>query len=76
MSKIQLYPVTSGSAEGSTFITWTGTFSSDAGELVPSRRTAVSLADLEHFVTDAGVIADGRFKRAEALADLAKAVSA
>ena len=30
LSTIRLYPVTSGEAEGSTFIEWTGNFSSDA----------------------------------------------
>ncbi|KAK4704394.1 hypothetical protein P7C70_g1810, partial [Phenoliferia sp. Uapishka_3] len=50
VSTIRLYPVTSGANAGSTFVTWSGSFSSDA---------------------DAGVIEDARFKRAEALADLA-----
>ncbi|KAF2726339.1 Bet v1-like protein [Polychaeton citri CBS 116435] len=52
VSTIRLYPVTSGELEGSTFIEWSGNFSSDA---------------------DAGVIQDAKFKRREALADLAKA---
>ncbi|KAF2168196.1 hypothetical protein M409DRAFT_65686 [Zasmidium cellare ATCC 36951] len=51
VSTVRLYPVTSGEAEGSTFVEWTGNFSSDA---------------------DAGVIQDAKFKRREALADLAK----
>ncbi|KAF1994541.1 Bet v1-like protein [Amniculicola lignicola CBS 123094] len=55
VSTIRLYPVTSGSNEGHTFVTWTGNFSSDA---------------------DAGVIEDAKFKRREALADLAKAAGA
>ncbi|KAM0751474.1 Bet v1-like protein [Meredithblackwellia eburnea MCA 4105] len=50
VSTIRLYPITTGPSEGSTFITWSGSFSSDA---------------------DAGVIEDARFKRKEALADLA-----
>ncbi|PSK51937.1 hypothetical protein B9Z65_3204 [Elsinoe australis] len=51
VSTIRCYPVTSGEHEGSTFVEWTGNFSSDA---------------------DAGVIEDGKYKRREALADLAK----
>ncbi|KAH8900269.1 Bet v1-like protein [Thozetella sp. PMI_491] len=54
VSTIRLYSVTSGDLEGSTFIEWTGNFSSDA---------------------DAGVIQDAKFKRRDALADLAKAAS-
>ncbi|KAK6076586.1 hypothetical protein SCUP515_05415 [Seiridium cupressi] len=54
VSTIRLYPVTSGAHEGSTFIEWSGNFSSDA---------------------DAGVIQDAKFKRRDALADLAKAAN-
>ncbi|KAH7353593.1 hypothetical protein B0T11DRAFT_287076 [Plectosphaerella cucumerina] len=54
VSTIRLFPVTSGDLENSTFIEWTGNFSSDA---------------------DAGVIQDAKFKRREALADLAKAAA-
>ncbi|KAF2485594.1 hypothetical protein BDY17DRAFT_107490 [Neohortaea acidophila] len=54
LSTIRCYAVTSGEAEGSTFVEWTGNFSSDA---------------------DAGVIQDAKFKRREALADLAKAAA-
>ncbi|KAM0789721.1 hypothetical protein ACM66B_006578 [Microbotryomycetes sp. NB124-2] len=54
LSTITLFPVTTGEAEGSTFIQFTGQFSSDA---------------------DASVIEDARFKRMEALADLAKSVA-
>ncbi|MCJ1372717.1 hypothetical protein MMC20_003942 [Loxospora ochrophaea] len=53
VSTIRCWAVTSGTNEGSTFVQWTGNFSSDA---------------------DAGVIEDARFKRKEALADLAAAV--
>ncbi|KAL8963797.1 MAG: hypothetical protein Q9183_004838 [Haloplaca sp. 2 TL-2023] len=53
LSTIRCYAVTSGEKEGSTFVTWSGNFSSDA---------------------DAGVIEDARFKRKEALADLAATV--
>ncbi|GAB7355526.1 hypothetical protein MBLNU459_g6009t1 [Dothideomycetes sp. NU459] len=52
VSTIRLYAVTSGEHEASTFVEWTGNFSSDA---------------------DAGVIEDAKFKRRDALADLAKA---
>ena len=55
LSTIRLFPVTSGEHAGSTFVEWTGNFSSDA---------------------DASVIQDARFKRQEALADLAKAATA
>jgi len=55
LSKITVSPVTSGAQAGSSFVTWSGNFSSDA---------------------DANAIEDARFKRQEALADLAKAVSA
>ncbi|KAH8668785.1 hypothetical protein BX600DRAFT_496800 [Xylariales sp. PMI_506] len=51
VSTIRCYAVTSGEFEGSTFVEWSGNFSSDA---------------------DAGVIQDAKFKRREALADLAK----
>ncbi|PNS18493.1 hypothetical protein CAC42_6310 [Sphaceloma murrayae] len=54
VSTIRCYPITSGELEGSTFVEWTGNFSSDA---------------------DAGVIEDGKYKRREALADLAKVAS-
>ncbi|KAM0713734.1 hypothetical protein Q7P37_010696 [Cladosporium fusiforme] len=54
VSTIRAYAVTSGDLEGSTFVEYTGNFSSDA---------------------DAGVIQDAKFKRREALADLAKAAS-
>ncbi|GAA5957572.1 hypothetical protein JCM8115_001363 [Rhodotorula mucilaginosa] len=55
IATITLSEVTTGELAGSTFITWTGQFSSDA---------------------DAGVVEDAKFKREEALADLAKAVKA
>lgn len=54
LSTIRLFPITSGELEGSTFVEWTGNFSSDA---------------------DAGVIQDARWKRREALSDLAKAAA-
>ncbi|KAL7622495.1 hypothetical protein AAE478_008002 [Parahypoxylon ruwenzoriense] len=54
LSTIRCYPITSGELEGSTYVEWTGNFSSDA---------------------DAGVIQDAKFKRRDALADLAKAAT-
>ncbi|TNY22052.1 hypothetical protein DMC30DRAFT_415496 [Rhodotorula diobovata] len=54
ISTITLSPVTAGEHENSTYISWTGQWSSDA---------------------DAGVVQDGKYKRREALADLAKAVT-
>ncbi|KAI1823488.1 hypothetical protein F4861DRAFT_509991 [Xylaria intraflava] len=51
LSTIRCYDITSGALEGSTFVEWSGHFSSDA---------------------DAGVIEDAKFKRRDALADLAK----
>ncbi|KAI1104937.1 hypothetical protein F4804DRAFT_305505 [Jackrogersella minutella] len=54
LSTIRCYAVTSGDLENSTFIEWTGNFSSDA---------------------DASVIQDAKFKRRDALADLAKAAT-
>ncbi|KAI0178635.1 hypothetical protein GGR52DRAFT_264663 [Hypoxylon sp. FL1284] len=54
LSTIRCYAITSGELEGSTFVEWTGNFSSDA---------------------DAGVIQDAKFKRRDALADLATAAT-
>ncbi|KAI1763924.1 hypothetical protein GGR53DRAFT_496050 [Hypoxylon sp. FL1150] len=54
LSTIRCFAITSGELEGSTFVEWTGNFSSDA---------------------DAGVIQDAKFKRRDALADLAKAAT-
>ncbi|CEQ42065.1 SPOSA6832_03839, partial [Sporobolomyces salmonicolor] len=55
ISTITLHAVTTGAHANSTFIEWTGQFSSDA---------------------DVSVIEDAKYKRREALADLAKAVKA
>ncbi|KAI0388567.1 hypothetical protein F5Y17DRAFT_463589 [Xylariaceae sp. FL0594] len=51
LATIRCYAVTSGELEGSTYVEWSGHFSTDA---------------------DAGVIEDAKFKRRDALADLAK----
>ncbi|KAI0127675.1 hypothetical protein BJ170DRAFT_382631 [Xylariales sp. AK1849] len=69
VSTIRLYPVTSGDHENSTFVEWSGNFSSDAdaGMVLLPRHTAASYSSLP------GVIQDAKFKRREALADLAKA---
>ncbi|KAL8827898.1 MAG: hypothetical protein Q9191_002904 [Dirinaria sp. TL-2023a] len=66
VSTVRCYAVTSGKHEASTYVQWTGNFSSDAdaGPHYPSIQAKV----LE------GVIEDARFKRKEALADLAGAV--
>ncbi|KAL9045914.1 MAG: hypothetical protein Q9214_001126 [Letrouitia sp. 1 TL-2023] len=97
MSTVRCYPVTSGTAENSTFVTWSGNFSSDAdaGKLPTFLCTSIfSLVveakgrgednDTEHTKSNltsvmrmtvlihvAGVIEDAKFKRREALADLA-----
>ncbi|GAA5906868.1 hypothetical protein JCM5296_005552 [Sporobolomyces johnsonii] len=55
ISTITLHAVTTGAHANSTFVEWTGQFSSDA---------------------DVSVIEDAKYKRREALADLAKAVKA
>ncbi|GAA5834566.1 hypothetical protein JCM11251_007041 [Rhodosporidiobolus azoricus] len=55
ISTITLYAVTAGDDAGSTFVQWTGQFSSDA---------------------TAETVEDAKYKRREALADLAKAVKA
>ncbi|PBP15994.1 hypothetical protein BUE80_DR013247 [Diplocarpon rosae] len=66
LSTIRLFPITSGHHEGQTFVTWTAHFSSDA-DAVPDW--------VEELLTVAGVIEDAKFKRREALADLAVAVT-
>ncbi|BGP20231.1 hypothetical protein JCM10213_005915 [Rhodosporidiobolus nylandii] len=55
IATITLFAITAGEQAGSTFVQWTGQFSSDA---------------------DASVVQDAKYKRVEALADLAKAVKA
>lgn len=67
LSTIRVYPVTSGDLEGSTFIEWTGSFSSDADAGTSCACPSYSLAN-----RNVGVIQDAKFKRREALADLAK----
>ncbi|KAI4240213.1 MAG: hypothetical protein L6R40_005242 [Gallowayella cf. fulva] len=61
VSTIRCYAVTSGTAEGQTFVTWSANFSSDADADVSANPAT-------------GVIEDARFKRKEALADLAAVV--
>lgn len=74
MSTIRAYPVTSGKHEGHTFITWTGNFSSDADAGTCSfLLSPISFKMLTE--TKSGVIEDAKFKRREALADLAKAAA-
>ena len=65
--------MTSGEHEGSTFVEWTGNFSSDADagqcNLTPLTVLMNSCEGADKF---SGVIQDAKFKRREALADLAK----
>lgn len=71
VSTIRCYAVTSGELEGSTYVEWSGHFSSDAdaGMLNTSACPCVSWLT----VLTLGVIQDAKFKRREALADLAQA---
>lgn len=92
LSTIRLYAVTSGEAEGSTYIEWTGNFSSDAdaGKCYCYRTNHVPHCCIDtasstyfpeplanHVLSSAriGVIQDAKFKRRDALADLAKAAA-
>ena len=78
VSTIRCYAVTSGDLEGSTFVEYTGNFSSDAdaGKLISYRRSLRSIAQTNaNSFPQPGVIQDAKFKRREALADLAKAAS-
>ena len=68
MSTIRCYPVTSGELEGSTLVTWTGNFSSDADA---GQSNIIQLREITNVLP--GVVQDGKYKRREALADLAKA---
>ena len=80
LSTIRCFAVTSGDAEGSTYVEWTGNFSSDADagtctsrpSLAPSLHLRPRNANTS-LVT--GVIQDAKFKRREALGELAKAAS-
>lgn len=69
LSTIRCYAVTSGEAEGSTFIEWTGNFSSDADAGESAWPLLVMVMTL---TWTTGVIQDAKFKRREALAELAK----
>lgn len=73
LSTIRLYEVTSGKLENSTFVQWTAHFSSDADAgmlLSPNGPAGLPFTKLV-----IGVIQDAKFKRREALADLAKAAA-
>ncbi|KAK6579480.1 hypothetical protein PZA11_005334 [Diplocarpon coronariae] len=76
MSTIRLYPITSGHHEGQTFVTWTGHFSSDAdaGTSLSLFLSCCQVAKVLLRLTVKGVIEDAKFKRREALADLAATV--
>jgi len=78
LSSIRCWGITSGEQEGSTFVEWTGDFSSDAdaGEfsiIFSTFRYGDNKFNSNILV---GVIADAKFKRREALDDLAKAAKA
>jgi hypothetical protein len=72
--------VTSGELEGSTFVEWTGNFSSDADAGMSHACNCNGWLSLPVYgqpladeCAGTGVIQDAKFKRREALADLAKA---
>lgn len=70
-STVRLYEVTSGPHAGGTFVQWTANFSGDAGA---GKARYVSLkTTLANVVAD--VVEDAKFKRREAIADLAKAAT-
>jgi len=71
VSTIRCYAVTSGEAEGSTFVEWTGNFSSDADAGMYTHFWWMG-GGCSLTILFAGVIQDAKFKRREALADLAK----
>ena len=73
MSTVRCFPITSGAHAGQTFIQWTGNFSSDAdagNSLFNFYQTKLEATN----ICSLGVMEDAKFKRREALADLAKAV--
>jgi hypothetical protein len=75
VSTVRCFPITSGRHEGHTFVQWSGNFSSDADagmSYVLSAVVEVGGAQVIDFCV--GVIQDAKFKRREALADLANAV--
>lgn len=73
LSTIRCYPVTSGEGEGSTFVEWSGNFSSDADAgALPLTYSIINHVDLT-LTTITATIQDAKFKRRDALADLAKA---
>lgn len=80
ISTISLSAVTTGELAGSTFITWTGQFSSDAGQSLLAFTWPMKTAQAHRlpapYFTDAGVVEDAKFRREEALADLAKSIKA
>lgn len=69
LSTLRLYPITSGTAEGSTYVEWRGQYSSDAtaGNLLLAEARDLLLT------LSSEVIGDAKLKRREGLADLAKA---
>ena len=75
VSTIRCFAVTSGEKEGSTFVQWTGHFSTDADAGESSSRSILLGRLMGRTKSGLGVIEDARFKRKEALADLAAAAS-
>jgi hypothetical protein len=77
VSTIRCYAITSGDLEGSTYVEYTGNFSSDADAGKPwiAPITCSKSATHTNNISSTGVIQDAKFKRREALADLAKAAS-
>ena len=78
LSTVRCFAVTSGEREGETFVQWSAHFSSDAdagmwGGIL-FRRCNLGEGRKADLMCMIGVIEDARFKRKEALADLAKAV--
>lgn len=71
LSTVRCYPITSGELEGSTFVEWTGNFSSDANAGMKTHWEMTTVITWTNSRV-AGVIQDAKFKRREALADLAK----
>jgi hypothetical protein len=69
LSTLRLYPITSGAAEGTTYVEWRGQYSSDATAgrwLLAEAKNSLLTLPLE-------VIEDAKLKRREGLEDLCKA---
>lgn len=71
VSTVRAFPITSGKHEGQTFVTWTGNFSSDADASTLFSGLFVRAGTDQPL----GVIQDAKYKRREALQDLAQAAA-